>query len=335
MKKDVLIALVAIVLVFGIAYGVYSTRPNLPPPPSHPFSTVEGVAGLPVAAPGAPPIGKVIMRVNGEPVTESEFAAAFQTLPQEYQQQFNSEQGKQAFAEQFIRMKLLEQEARKMHLDSDPDVAAQLSAGRTSVLAQAAGTKLAVASPADVRKFYAENQRQMQTAELYHIVIAYRGGAIPPKNGGPPPDEATAVNKALQIYQQLKEGANFAELAKKESDDTASAARGGLLGNVAPGMLPPELDARIMQMKEGEISTAIPSQYGIHIFKMGKHSTRPLDAQLQERIANRVKQQEMVRRVEEMRKAAKVDFDPKFFPDAKNWNAQPPQPGAAPGRPPA
>ena len=57
------------------------------------------------------------------------------------------------------------------------------------------------------------------------------------------------MNKALQIYQQLKEGAKFEDLAKKESDDTASGLRGGLLGDVAPGRLPPELDARVMNLR--------------------------------------------------------------------------------------
>src|SRR5207248_4702962 len=103
------------------------------------------------------------------------------------------------------------------------------------------------------------------------------------------------------------------ELAKQYSDDTASAARGGLLGQVAPGMLPQELDARVMTLKEGEISTAIPSRYGVHIFKMGARHTAPL-AQVQDKIAAKVKQDETVRQVEELRKSAKVDFDPKFFP---------------------
>ena len=326
-KKDAVIALIVLVLVFAFAFGLSAVRVPVPMRPTHPFSLDEHAAIAPSAAPA---VGRVIMSVNGEPVTESEFAAAFNSMPPEMQQQFNSEQGKQAFAEQLVRMKLLEQEARRRHLDSEPQVAGQIAAGRMDVLASAAAAKLVdKPSPAAIQKFYAENQRQMQTAELYHIVIAYQGGAIPPKNGGPPPDERAAVNKALQIYQQLKAGANFAELAKKESDDTASAARGGLLGNVAPGMLPQELEARVLSLREGEISTAIPSRYGIHIFKMGPRHTRPL-SEVQERIAARVRQDETVKRIEDLRKGAKVDFDPKFFPDAKNWQTPPP---GAPRRP--
>ena len=336
MKKDLVTAVIAIVVIFAAVYAIAAMRVPLPMRPTQPFSTAERTAALTPSTPAdGPPVGRVIMRVNGEPVTEGEFSAAFATLPPEMQQQFNSEQGKQAFAEQLVRMKLLEQEARKRHLENDPQVAAQLAANRLDVLANAAAQKMVEkASPADVQKFYDENQSRLQTVDLYNIVIAYQGGAIPPKNGGTPPDERTAVNKALQIYQQLKEGAKFEDLAKQYSDDAASAARGGLLGQVAPGMLPQELDARVMNMKEGEISTAIPSRYGIHIFKMGKRHARPL-SEVQDRIAAKVKQDETVRRIEELRKTAKVDYDPKFFPDAKNWPSGAPKPGPGQGRPPA
>lgn len=316
MKKDLVIALAAVVIVFAAIYGVAATRQPLPLTPTHPFSLSEPVAAIPTAAaaPGAAPSGRVVMRVNGEPVTENEFNAMFASLPPDMQQQFATEQGKAAFAEQLVRMKLLEQEARRMKLENDPNVAGQLAAGRAEILANAAGSKLIdKVSPAAVQKFYNENQPHLQTADLSHIVIAYQGGAIPPKNGGAPPDERTAANKALQIYQQLKSGASFEQLAKQESDDTASAERGGALGEVAPGMLPQELSARVFALKEGEISTAIPSRYGIHIFKMGKRHTQALTA-LKPQIEARVKQEETMRRIEDLRKAAKVELDPKFFP---------------------
>jgi peptidyl-prolyl cis-trans isomerase C len=331
-KRDVLSGIVVIVLIFALAYGIKAMSVPVPMRPTHPFSTDERVAAVPTGVPGQPPVGRVILRVNGEPVTETEFAASFAALPPEMQQQFNSEQGKQAFAEQLVRMKLLEQEAHKLKLDDDPKVAGQLAAGRTDVLAAAAAQKLGTAPPAAVQKFYNENQERMQTVDLSHIVVAYQGSMAQPKGGGAPLSEQAAMNKALQIYQQLKEGANFEELAKKVSDDPQSAARGGQLGPVGAGMLPPELDARVMRLKQGEISSPIPSRFGIHIFKAGQRHTRPL-SEVQERISQKVKQDETIRRVEELRKGAKVDFDPKFFPDAKNWqNAKPPQ---AQGRPPA
>ncbi|HKS25224.1 MAG TPA: peptidylprolyl isomerase [Thermoanaerobaculia bacterium] len=322
MKKDAVIAIVAILAAFGLTYAIAATR--VPPPlqPTQPFSMTEP----PVAAAGpeAPPAGNVIMRVNGEPITENEFSAAFASMPAELQQQFANEQGKKAFADQMVKMKVLEQEARRRKLTQDPGVAGQIAANQTEVLAGAAVQKLVEkVTPAEVQKFYNENQQRLQTVELSHIVIAYQGGMIPPKSGGPAPDQQTAMNKALQIYQQLKEGANFSDLAKRESDDTASGVRGGLLGPVGPGMLPQELDARVMSLKEGEISPAIPSRYGIHIFKAGKRQAQPL-SEVQDRLAVAVRNQETMRRIEELVKAAKVELDPKFFPPSQPAPKRPP-----------
>jgi hypothetical protein len=283
LKRDIVIALVAIILVFAITFGVSAMRVPVPMRPTQPFSLEGGEAPIPSTAAPEAPVGKVIIRVNGEPVTEQEFAAAFATLPQEVQQQYNSEQGKQAFAEQLVRMKLLEQEAHKRGLDRDPAVAGQLAAQRMNIMAGAAAEKLVPnASPQAVQKFYAENAQRLQTMDLYHIVVAYKGGAIPPRKG-PPLDEQAATNKALQIYQKLKEGMPFEQAAKELSDDQQSAARGGFLGAAA------------------------------------RH-TVPLE-QVRERISQRVQQQETVEKVEGLRKTAQIYFDPKFFPDAKNWSS--------------
>jgi peptidyl-prolyl cis-trans isomerase C len=321
-KKDPIIAIAAIALAFAVTYAIAATRVPQPMQPTHPFTELA----TPVAGPEAPPAGNVIMRVNGEPVTENEFSAAFSSMPAELQQQFASEQGKKAFADQMVKMKVLEQEARRRKLQQDPNVAGQIAANQTEVMAGAAAQKLVEKiTPADVQKFYNDNKQRLQTLELSHIVVAYQGGIIPPKGGGGALDQRAAMNKALQIYQQLKEGARFEDVAKQTSDDTASAARGGLLGPVAPGMLPQELDARVMTLREGEISTAIPSRYGIHIFKAGKRQTQPL-SEVQDRLTAAVRQQETMRKIEELVKAAKVELDPKFFPPV-------PPPGAK--RPPA
>src|SRR4051794_19106850 len=100
-KRDASIAVISILVIGAVCFGLNSMRPPFQPRPSQPFST----------APVGPTIAKgtIVMRVNGEPVTENEFEAAFAQMPDEMKQQFASEPGKQAFAEQYIRIKLLEQ----------------------------------------------------------------------------------------------------------------------------------------------------------------------------------------------------------------------------------
>jgi parvulin-like peptidyl-prolyl isomerase len=255
------------------------------------------------------------MRVNDEAITESEFAAAFSQLPQEMQQQFTSEAGKQAFAEQMVRLKLLEQAGRNMGVEKDPKVAGQLAADRTSILAAATAQKLLPPpTNAAVQKFYDENKKNFEATELSHILIAYEGGAVPARSGKAL-SQRDALKKAQSIAQQAKSGADFAKLARENSDDASSAERGGVLGPFSPGMLPPEIESHVMQLQPGQVSDPVPSRFGVHIFKAGAHTAQPLE-QVRQGISRRVQQQSTLDKVEQMRKGAKVDFDPKFFPEA-------------------
>jgi hypothetical protein len=319
LKKDIALALAAVAVIFGLTFGINSMRPTLPLTPSKPYAT-----GLTPQKKGA---DKAILRVNGVPVTEAEFSSAFQQLPEEMQRQFASPAGKQAFAEQYVRYKLMEQEGEKQGVDNDPRVAALLEAQRTGVLANAAMAKLVkVPSEQATRQYYNDHKGEFVTVELSHIVIACQGSQLPPRNGGTPPTEQQAVQKAAGLYKQLRDGADFAKLAAAVSDDPNTAPNGGSLGPVSKGMLPAEIEAQVFRVPPGQVSGPIPSRLGIHLFKLGQPAVQPYEA-VKNVVTNRVRQQNAMDRIEILRKAAKVDFDPKFFPDAKTW-------GKTPGAPP-
>lgn len=71
---------------------------------------------------------------------------------------------------------------------------------------------------------------------------------------------------ADQIYAQLKSGGNFAALAKKYSKDPGSAANGGKL-TVSKGQTVPEFDKKTFELKKGELSQPVKTQYGYHIIE--------------------------------------------------------------------
>jgi parvulin-like peptidyl-prolyl isomerase len=74
--------------------------------------------------------------------------------------------------------------------------------------------------------------------------------------------------KALadQLYAQLKSGANFAVLAKRYSKDPGSASNGGKL-TVSKGQTVPEFDKTAFELKKGQLSAPIKTQYGYHIIQ--------------------------------------------------------------------
>jgi len=87
--------------------------------------------------------------------------------------------------------------------------------------------------------------------------------------------------EAESIRSQLQNGADFSELARKYSIDAPSSSKGGSLGVVEKGKTFPEIDHVLFNLKEGEISDIIETQFGFNIFRVDKiypEKVKPFDA---------------------------------------------------------
>lgn len=131
-------------------------------------------------------------------------------------------------------------------------------------------------SGADIQRYYNEHQKQFQVpeqVEVRHILIK-----VPAKADAQTVSAAQA--KAQGILKQLQGGANFAELAKKYSDDPGSKEQGGELGFVQHGATVPEFDRTAFSLKAGQLSEVIRTQFGFHILQVEKKQpahVKPVD----------------------------------------------------------
>lgn len=318
MKKDILFAIVGILAVAAISFGLASLKPQTPPPPSPVTTTAAEQRGNVV--------GNVIMHVNGQPVTQREFELFVSTLPEQMQPYVNTPAGRKQVAEQLARLIILQQEAKRLGAERDPDVQARMSLGDANLVAQWAAEKLA-GTPSDeqLRAEYNKHQNEFSAFQLSHILVAYQGGEIPAKNGKPLSLEQ-AMKKAQQIEAQLRSGAQFGPLAAAVSDDAASGAQGGQIGSVTPSQLPPDLRQAIVGLKPGEISKPVQSRFGIHIFKMGGRTTQPFE-QLKPVLQRQAQQVAITAALDKLQKSASIQFDPKFFNAAPIPVPQVPQRG--------
>jgi peptidyl-prolyl cis-trans isomerase D len=133
-------------------------------------------------------------------------------------------------------------------------------------------------TPAEIQQYYDQNQQLYKVdaqVKVRHILIS-----VDP-NAGPDAD-AKAKAKAQDVLDQLHkdDGKNFAELAKKYSDDPGSKDQGGELGWLKRGATVPEFDATAFAQKPGQISGLVRTRFGYHIIqtedKQEAH-TKPLD----------------------------------------------------------
>ncbi|KAA8735643.1 peptidylprolyl isomerase [Acinetobacter qingfengensis] len=97
-----------------------------------------------------------------------------------------------------------------------------------------------------------------------------------------------AKQKIEQIYQRLKQGADFSELAATYSNDPGSARDGGSLGWVAPGVMVPEFEKIMTETPAGQISVPFQTQYGWHILKVDNVRQVDMTQEYQRRMAKQI-----------------------------------------------
>jgi peptidyl-prolyl cis-trans isomerase C len=283
------------------------------PAPAKPATTAVA------AAPDADPI---VMSASGITVHKSEFEAALKTLPAEYQS-FAQGPGKKQFADDYLRMRLLAAEGMKAGLQNDPEVVKQLSLMRENLVATAQLKKIdsgLAITDAEVQKAYADGAKEYEQVKARHILIAPKGSPAA-QTGKKELTDDEAKAKAEDLRKQLLAGANFEELAKKESDDAGSGARGGDLGSFGHGQMVPEFEAAAFAAKIGEVSPVVKTQFGYHILKVEAHDSTPL-AQVRPTIEKNLKQAKIHAALETLREKANPVYDEKYF-------APPPAPVAA------
>ncbi len=118
-------------------------------------------------------------------------------------------------------------------------------------------------SDAQLRAAYAANMdnfRNPERVKARHILIKTVDKSDAEKK--------QALSKAQDILKQLKNGGNFEEIAKKSSEDTGSAEKGGDLGWVVRGQMLPEFEKAVFTLKPKEISDIVTTSIGYHIIQV-------------------------------------------------------------------
>ncbi|SFD43151.1 peptidylprolyl isomerase [Paracidovorax konjaci] len=202
------------------------------------------------------------------------------------------------------------QRAEASGLEKDSEVAAALRIARDKVLSDAYLAKMdkdkmlsdsvAEGIARNIYKAKPERFKSPEQVQVRHILIA-----------GSDADARAQIEK---IQQELKTGADFAQLAKERSADKGSATKGGDLGFFEAGKMVPEFDkAAFALTKPGELSDIVQSKFGYHILQLqGRHParTRTFDEakdELVQEVRNNAQQEARVADAQALQKEAKIN----------------------------
>ncbi len=120
--------------------------------------------------------------------------------------------------------------------------------------------------------------------------------------------------KAEEVKQQLEDGGDFAKLAREDSQDPGSAAKGGDLGCLGKGETVPEFEEAAFGAEQDEIVGPIQTEFGYHILQVTDikpEQTRPLrevEAQIRSQLTTEKQTEEFSKWVQEQRKKRNVKY---------------------------
>jgi peptidyl-prolyl cis-trans isomerase D len=157
-------------------------------------------------------------------------------------------------------------------------------------------------SDAELRRAYEDNRDRYRTPErvrVRHILL---------KTTGKPPEEVGKLKSRIEdLLKQIKGGADFAELAKKNSEDPVSAAKGGELDWVMRGQTVKNFEDTAFSLKPKELSGVISTEYGFHIVQLLEKQeprVQPLEearAELEKEVRQQVANQRVLSLIDQAR----------------------------------
>jgi peptidyl-prolyl cis-trans isomerase C len=258
------------------------------------------VALAALAAAGLAPLAaqaQNIAVVNGKPVPK---ARADAVITQVQKQAAQRGQQLPPDIDKLVRDKvvtdeILVQEAERRGLAASADYKQQMDIARQSILIGLLA--------ADVDK-----KAVVTDAEIQAEYDKFKARPAAPSTGPPHPGKE---DDAKAIIAQLKAGAAFADLAKKNSKDPGSAPNGGDLDFASPSSYVPEFSQAMVALKKGEYTQVpVKTQFGYHIIQL--EDTRaaqfPPLADVKPQITQRLTQQKATAFRDELRAKAKTDY---------------------------
>ncbi len=272
-------------------------------------------------APDAKPVsgGAVIATYAGKQFTTEDFRREVERLPPRSRAQLTTPERRRQFVDNYILNELLSEQGKTKGYDRDPDIVRQIDDLRQRLIVQRVMRDYQEAptlADDEIKAYYDQNQRLFSGAQIHasHILVK---------------DEALAKQLRAQLDA---DPSKFEDLAKTNSVDTATAARGGDLGFFGQGRMVAEFERTAFGLeKPGDIGPVIQTPFGYHIIKLLERKDGPSkpfeDVKERIRVAmtNQRRQELVTQRFDKVKADAKIEINADVLDKAE---LPPPPPNA-------
>ncbi|HYM61972.1 MAG TPA: peptidylprolyl isomerase [Thermoanaerobaculia bacterium] len=224
---------------------------------------------------------KIVAVVNGETITLEKLNQLYDRLGTQMREQYERTGGKAGFLDNYIRKRLVVQEAIKSGFDKRPEIQAEMDAAKEGALFDRYVRDVVsapIVTDAEIHAYYDQHQSEFATPEMIkvrHIVITANGAGPAPKTKEQALEAIKGVYTAIRSQNVFPKGtdqdaidrivlAHFAQAAQKYSED-GSAQSGGDLGWVSRGSLDTTFEETAFALKKGSMSGIVETRFGFHL----------------------------------------------------------------------
>lgn len=219
-----------------------------------------------------------VIEANGAVITKFEFEQLLAS-DRRYAGAAIVPEGRRSLAVSFGKALGLEAEARRRQLDQDPTIAAKIRHATHQILAFELLSKLRrdyLRDEAKLLALYEQNKTAYEQPRVRQILVRFKGSEVALRPGAKELSVEQARAKAAALRARLVQGADFAALAKAESDDLGSRDNSGDMGFIVRGVMGAGFETAAYALPLNKTSEVIQSQQGFHIIRVEERQPLPL-----------------------------------------------------------
>ena len=239
---------------------------------------------------------KVLTTIGELKITEKDLEYMKRNMDRRLLAQFSGEKGEYYLLQELVNQKLMAMDAKGTDLLESEEFKFEFESMKDNFISQYAINTLlenVEVTEEEVKKYYEENEdkfREGQRVKASHILV-------------------DNLDKANELYENIKNGDDFADVARKYST-CPSSRNGGDLGFFGRGQMVKEFEEKSFSMNVGDISEPVKTQFGDHLIhltdKDSKKEFEDIKEELMQTLLAQKQQEAYVNKINELRKKYNV-----------------------------